>query len=150
MVDDYGGYKQLFANGMTELACWAHARRKFFDAWKASGSDIAKRAITRIAELYAIDAELQGLDAAQRQAQRCARLGPRLDAFKQWLDATRAQALGNSGLAKAIDYTLRRWPALIRVCDDGRYPIDNNPVENAIRPITLGRNKAQPWIMQAC
>ena len=46
---------------------------------------------------------------------------------------------GNSGTASAIDYTLKRWAALIRYLDDGRYPIDNNPIENAIRPIALGR-----------
>jgi hypothetical protein len=51
----------------------------------------------------------------------------------------RQSTLGGSGLAKAIDYSLKRWSALTRYLDDGRYPIDNNPVENAIRPIALGR-----------
>lgn len=55
------------------------------------------------------------------------------------MDALRPQILGNSGTVKAIDYTLRRWPALIRYADDGTDPIDNNPAENAIHPIALGR-----------
>ncbi len=59
--------------------------------------------------------------------------------FKAWLDAVRPTVAGNSGTANAIDYTLRRWAALTRYLDDGRFPIDNNPIENAIRPIALGR-----------
>ena len=139
MVDDYGGYKQLFATGITELACWAHARRKFFEAWKASGSELAKAAVERIGELYVIEAELRGLDDHARREARQRLLAPRLAAFKGWLDDLRCKVLGNSGLARAVEYTEKRWPALARVVDDGRYPIDNNPVENAIRPITLGR-----------
>ena len=139
MVDDYGGYKQLFAAGVTELACWAHARRKFFEAWKASASAIAKAVVERIGELYAIEAELRNLDAAARGEARQRLLAPKLEAFKCWLDELRPKVLGNSGLARAIAYTQKRWPALARVVEDGRYPIDNNPVENAIRPITLGR-----------
>jgi transposase len=139
MVDDYGGYKQLFAAGVTELACWAHARRKFFEVWKASGSTRAQAVVERMAELYAIEAELRGLDAATRGRERQQRLAPKLAAFKGWLDELRSTALGNSGLARAIAYTERRWPALARVVEDGRYPIDNNPCENAIRPVALGR-----------
>lgn len=139
MVDDYGGYKQLFAAGVTELACWAHARRKFFDAWQASGSEVAKAAVERIGELYAIEAELRGLDDNARGQARQRLLAPKLAALKDWLDGIRIQTMGNSGLARAVEYTEKRWPALVRVLDDGRYPIDNNPVENAIRPITLGR-----------
>jgi hypothetical protein len=62
---------------------------------------------------------------------------PALETFRHWLDPH--HALGNSGLAKAIAYTRRRWPALARVLDDGACPLDNNPVENAIRPIAIGR-----------
>lgn len=139
MVDDYGGYKQLFAAGVTELACWAHARRKFFEAWKASGSELAKAAVERIGDVYAIEAELRDLDPAARGQARQRLLAPKLAAFKDWLDDLRPKVLGHSGLARAVEYTAKRWPALARVAEDGRYPIDNNPVENAIRPITLGR-----------
>jgi len=139
MVDDYGGYKALFAAGVTELACWAHARRTFVDAHKASGSPLAKEAIERIAGLYAIEAKLRDLNDATRRRERRHHLAPRLEAFKHWLDELQPKALGNSGLRRAVDYTRRRWDALVRILDDGAWPIDNNPIENAIRPIAVGR-----------
>ncbi|MBA8885607.1 transposase [Dokdonella fugitiva] len=138
MVDDYAGYKALFdQGGITELACWAHARRMFFDAYAASSHPLAQDALHRIAELYAIDAKLRDLDDEARGAERQRYIGPWLAAFKAWLDG--AQTLGNSGVRKAIDYALRRWSALARVVEDGAFPIDNNPIENAIRPIAVGR-----------
>ena len=139
MVDDYGGYKALFARGVTELGCWAHARRKFFDVHKASGSPVAKEALHRIGELYALEAKWQPLDPAARGERRQHELRPQIDALKQWLDDLQPKVLGNSGLANAVNYTLKRWAALARVADDGRYPIDNNRAENAIRPIAIGR-----------
>jgi transposase len=139
MVDDYGGYKALFANGITELGCWAHARRKFFDAHKASGSPVAKEALQHIGAVYAIEATLRELTPQARGLERQRLLMPKLDALKRWLDELQPQVLGNTGLDKAVNYTLKRWSALARVADDGRYPIDNNPIENAIRPIAIGR-----------
>ncbi len=139
MVDDYAGYKALFAMGITELGCWAHARRKFFDAHAASGSPIAKEAIERIGEIYAIEAALADLDPHGRYRERQRLLAPKLAAFKHWLDELQPKVLGNTGLAGAIGYTQKRWSALARVLDDGCYPIDNNPAENAIRPIAIGR-----------
>jgi transposase len=139
MVDDYSGYKALFQGGITELGCWAHARRTFFDAHKASKSLIAEEAIRRIAGLYRIEAEARDLDADARHEYRRRHARPLLDAFKDWLDDLRPNVLGNTGVRKAIDYTLKRWSALVRYLDDGGYPIDNNPIENAIRPIAVGR-----------
>lgn len=139
MVDDYSGYKHLFAAGMTELGCWAHARRKFFDLHQASGSAIAQEAIRRIAAVYRSEAETADLSAPARHAYRQQHAAPILAALKGWLDQLRPTVAGNSGTANAIDYALRRWSALTRYLDDGRYPIDNNPIENAIRPIAVGR-----------
>ena len=139
MVDDYGGYKALFADGVTELACWAHARRKFFDVHKASANPLAKEALERIGTLYVIEAKLRDLDAADRHRERQRYLAPKLTELKDWLDGLSTVVLGNTGLAGAIRYTFRRWSALARVLDDGRFPIDNNPIENAIRPIAIGR-----------
>jgi transposase len=139
MVDDYGGYKALFAHGITELGCWAHARRKFFDAHKASGSPVAKAALQHIGALYAIEATLRELTPQARGLERQRQLVPKLGALKRWLDELQPTVLGNTGLDKAVNYTLRRWNALARVADDGHYPIDNNPIENAIRPIAIGR-----------
>lgn len=139
MVDDYGGYKALFADGITELGCWAHARRKFVDVHKASASPLAQEAVRRIGELYAIEAKLRDRDAAARHRERQRYLAPKLDELKHWLDELSTTVLGNSGLAGAVGYTLKRWSALARVLDDGHHPIDNNPIENAIRPIAIGR-----------
>jgi len=139
MVDDYVGYKAMFASGMTELGCWAHARRKFVDQHKASGSPVAREAIERIAVLYHIEAQAKDMTPEARHAHRQQYAVPMLQAIKTWLEHLRPQILGNSGTANAIDYTLRRWPALTRYADNGAYPIDNNPIENAIRPIALGR-----------
>lgn len=139
MVDDYGGYKALFAAGVTELGCWAHARRKFVDLHAASGSVIAGEAIARIAALYGIESEASGFDVAARHAHRNQHARPRIAELKAWLDRIRPNVLGASGTLAAIEYTLRRWSALTRYLDDGRFPIDNNPIENAIRPVALGR-----------
>jgi transposase len=139
MVDDYSGYKALFAKGVIELGCWAHARRKFFDAHAASGSPVAKEAMERIGELYAIDTALRDVDPDERYRERQRLLVPKLAVFKCWLDEVQPKVLGNTGLAGALGYTQKRWNALARVADDGRYPIDNNPAENAIRPIAIGR-----------
>lgn len=139
MVDDFSGYKALFARGVTELGCWAHARRKFFDLHAANKSVIAEEALQRIAALYAIEQTTRHLDVEGRRAYRQRHAKPKLDALHAWLLDLRPKVLGASGTRNAIDYTLKRWAALNRYLDDGRYPIDNNPIENAIRPIAIGR-----------
>ncbi len=139
MVDDYAGYKALFNSGITELACLAHARRKFFDLHEANQSPIAQEALMRIGKLYAIEQAGRDLDIPQRQALRQSEARPVLDALFTWLLATRKTVADGSGTAKAIDYSLKRWAAFIRYADSGHLPIDNNPVENAIRPIAIGK-----------
>jgi transposase len=139
MVDDFAGYKALFAEGVTELGCWAHARRKFVELEKASGSEIAAEAVRRIAVLYRIEREAQDFDAEKRYAYRQQHALPAVQSLHDWLRELHPKVLGSSGTAKAIEYCLKRWSALVRYLDDGHYPIDNNPVENAIRPIALGR-----------
>ncbi|MCB1567225.1 MAG: IS66 family transposase [Xanthomonadales bacterium] len=140
MVDDYVGYKASFDSGaQIELGCWAHARRKFVDLHKASKSPIAAEAIERIGQLYRIEREAAQLDPDERTHWRQAHARPLLEALHTWLQVLHLQVLGNSGTAKAIAYCLKRWPALARYAEDGRYPIDNNPIENAIRPVALGR-----------
>jgi transposase len=139
MVDDYGGYKALFQQGVTELACLAHCRRKFFDLHAAGGHPVAEEALRRIGELYGIEARARDGDEVARLALRQEEAMPRLKALHEWLIAQRVKTADGCGLARAIDYSLKRWPALIRYLDHGDLPIDNNPVENSIRPITLGR-----------
>jgi transposase len=140
VTDDYAGYKALYAAGkVTEAGCWAHARRKFFEAHKLNRSEIAKEALACIAQLYAIEQEVQTLSAEQRLKIRQERSGPLLEAFKAWLLEQRALLARADVTAKAIEYTLRRWAALTVHLQDARIPVDNNAVENAIRPIALGR-----------
>jgi transposase len=139
MVDDFSGYKALFAQGVTELGCLAHARRKFFDLHAASGSPIALEALNRIAALYAIEAQGKGMDGAARTHLRQNEALPLLQSFHDWLLKTRVTVANGGGTAKAIDYSLKRWTALSLYATDGRLPIDNNPVENVIRPIAIGK-----------
>lgn len=140
MVDDYGGYKALFtAGGVTELGCWAHVRRKFYDLDQAHASTAAKTALQYIGELYRVEAQVRGQDPPTRHRYRQQHSLPILHALRVWIDDVRPKVPGHTGLAKAMDYTIKRWPALVRCFDDGRYPVDNNAIENAIRPLALGR-----------
>jgi transposase len=140
VTDDYSGYKALYAAGkVTEAGCWAHARRKFFEAHKLNKSEIAKEAVARIAQLCAIEQQVQTLSAMQRLQIRQERSAPLLAAFKVWLLEQRVLLARADVTAKAIDYTLRRWQALTVHLQDARIPVDNNAVENAIRPLALGR-----------
>jgi transposase len=139
MVDDFAGYKALFTQGVIELGCLAHARRKFFDLHAASGSPIALEALNRIGALYEIEARGKDLDVAARTQLRQDEALPLLQSLHDWLLKTRATVAHGGGTAKAIDYSLRRWTALSRYATDGRLPIDNNPVENVIRPIAIGK-----------
>ena len=139
MVDEYSGYKALWAGGVTELGCLAHARRKFFDLHAANQSPEAAEALSRIGELYALEQSAREVTPAARAALRAQHAVPRLEALHLWLLATRQRAADGSALARALDYSLRRWPALSRYATRGDLPIDNNPIENAIRPIALGK-----------
>jgi transposase len=139
MVDDFAGYKPLFRIGVTELACFAHARRKLFDLYVANKSPIAEQALKWIAALYGVEKAGKDLDCAARQQLRQQEAKPLLDSYYSWLMQVRPTLAPGSATIKAIDYTLRRWPALIRYADTGNLPIDNNPVENVIRPIAIGK-----------
>lgn len=145
VVDDYGGYKALFsaarqeASPCIELGCWAHARRKFFDLHQANASPMALEALTRIGELYHIEQQGKELSIEARYKLRVEQSQPKLHALQQWLIQTRVKTADGGGSAKALDYTLKRWQSLIRYAETGHLPIDNNPVENVIRPIALGK-----------
>ncbi len=139
MVDDFGGYKALFSAGVTELGCMAHARRKFFELNHAQSNAIAQEALARIAALYDIERRGREMSIKERTALRQSEAMPRLESLHVWLKATRVTVANGGATAKAIDYSLKRWPALCRYATDGALPIDNNPVENAIRPVCLGK-----------
>jgi len=139
-ADGYAGFDRLFESGrIHEIACWAHARRKFFDLYEATQSPIAKEALDRIGALYSIENEIRGKPPDERCAARQARAGPLLADLHTWFLATMRPLSKKSELAGAIRYALSRWEALCRYRDDGRAELDNNAAERALRTIALGR-----------
>jgi transposase len=136
-ADGYAGYAGLYDRGVTEAACWAHARRNFFDVHAATQSPLALEALRRIAALYAIEATIRGRPPDARLAARTAQSAPLFIALRQWLEQTQARIPGKSELAKAIRYTLSRWQALTLVLRDGRACIDNNAAERSMRPMVI-------------
>ena len=139
LVDDFAGYKQLIGEQITEAGCWAHARRKFFELHTANQSQIAVQALEQIGQLYEIEREVQGAPADERLRIRQQQSRPVVDKLKHWLTDNRAKVPEGSATAKAIDSSLRRWQALTVFVDNAQVPIDNNWVENQMRPIALGR-----------
>ncbi len=140
VCDDYSGYKASFGERITEIGCMAHARRKFFDLHVANQSTLAEYALDQIGLLYRIEKQANHLSEDERLHVRQTQSKPILDELHEWLIRQRQQVPDGSGTARAIDYSLKRWEALTRYCDDGAVPIDNNRVENQIRPWAIGRN----------
>ena len=137
--DDYSGYFGLQAQGVTAALCWAHARRKLFEAHKFNGSPIAEHAVALIAKLYEIEREARELEPEARWLLRQQRSRPIADTLHAWLTEQRQKLARADVTAKAIDYSLSNWRALTRYLDDGNVPIDNNAAENAVRPLVVGR-----------
>jgi transposase len=142
VCDDYSGYKALFERGVIEVGCMAHARRKFYDLYANHRSEIAEEALRYFVALYEIEhlGRQQKLDAPGRRQLRRQRSIPIADALRQWLTRQRGQVPDGSATAKAIQYSLGRWAALTLYLDNGDLPIDNNHVENRIRPVAIGRS----------
>lgn len=139
-IDGYAGFERLTSDGRISLAaCWAHARRKFFEVSEATGSPIAADALRRIAELYAVEKAIFGQTADERRATRARCSRPLVDAMKSWLENHLPLLAERGGLADAIRYALGRWSELCLFLNDGRIELDNNSVERAIRPVALGR-----------
>lgn len=142
-ADAYGGWGKLYTGGrVTEAACWAHARRPWWELHLSLGrapGTLAEQALKRIAALYAIEADIRGRPPDERRRQRQARAGPLLEAFHAWLSALVGRVSAKSEIAAAIGYSLTRWRALTRYLDDGRIEIDNNCAERALRGVSLGR-----------
>lgn len=139
-ADAYSGFGHLYEGGkIQEAACWAHARRAFYDIHQANQSPIAAEALQRIGALYAIESEIRGRSPNERAAIRQSRAAPLLESLRQWLRETLAKLSKKSELAKAIGYVLTRWSALTRYRDDGRIEIDNNAAERSLRTVALGR-----------
>ena len=145
-VDGYTGFGGLVtgkADDAPQLAfCWAHVRRKFYDIHVATKSPLAEEALRRIAELYAIEAEVRGLHAEHRRSVRQQRSRPLVEAMRIWLAEQLQRISGRSTLAQAMRYALNHWNGLMLYLDDGRLELDTNTVERAMRPVALGRKNA--------
>lgn len=140
VCDDYAAYKALFAKGIVESGCMAHARRKLFDLHANDSSLIAAEGLKFFGLLYDVEREIKALSAQQRLEIRQERAKPIADALHRWLLLQRRKVTDGAATAKALDYSLKRWTALVHYLYDARVPIDNNWCENQIRPVAIGRN----------
>jgi len=144
--DGYGAYDHVGGARIVHAGCWAHARRKFFEAIKLNPKDQTSiRIVAQIDELFAIDekARKENLTPSDRHSLRLEKDKPLLEQIKAAVQAARIDALPKSALAKACNYTLTLWSRLTRFLDYPVLELSNNLAENAIRPIALGRRN---WI----
>src|SRR6201981_3536095 len=144
--DGYGSYDHIGGKSIVHSACWAHARRKFFDAVKLNPKDQTSiRIVAQMNELFAIDAQArqEGLSQIDRHVLRLEKAKPLLEQIKATIQAGRAGALPKSALAKACNYTLTLWSRLSRFLEYPELELSNNLAENAMRPVALGRRN---WI----
>lgn len=139
-ADAYAGFHHLYGTGrIYEVACWAHARRKFYEIHALHASPATSEALAKIAALYAIEDEIRSKPAEFRCEVRQSRAKPLIDELHKWMDKTVRKLSPKSETAAAIRYSLSRWRALARYIDDGRLEIDNNSAERALRVVALGR-----------
>lgn len=125
-------------SGIVVLHCMAHARRKFYEALPNDRAR-AEHALTQIGKLYAIERTVKELRPEERQAIRQREAVPVLAALGRWMKEQYVQTLPKSAIGKALGYSIERWEELMVYASDGKLTIDNNPVENSIRPVAIGR-----------
>lgn len=143
-ADAFSGFGRLYEPGrkpgpLREAACWAHARRKFFELAELRKAPIAIEAVARIDAIFATERATNGLAADERRAHRRTRSAALVAELEAWLRENRAKLSAKAPVAQAIDYMLKRWSAFILFLDDGRACLSNNAAERAIRPIAVGR-----------
>ena len=150
MTDGYAVYDKVAKNnGLTHLACWAHARRYFkeaSDAQPKGGSGKPEQALAYIQKLFRIETQMKTAtidDTYQRRQQDTL---PILAAMKKWLDKSLKHPVKSAKLTKALTYLNNQWSKLIRYTENGAWPIDNNLAENSIRPFVVGRKN---WLFSA-
>ena len=138
-ADAYSGYDELFRkDGVIEVGCWVHARRKFDEA-ASSRPQEATEIMARIAQLYKLEAQCAEMRPEDRSRQRQQHARPIIDGIFARIEELRSHTLPSEPLRKAMEYALNQREALCRYLDDGRLKADNNTAENAIRPLALGR-----------
>jgi transposase len=145
-TDGYTAYDQIGGTRMVHAACWAHARRQFFEAVQLNPRDpVATPIVARMDELFAVDAEARhrGIGLTGRHALRQERAKPLLDDIRNKIEAARSFALPSSALSKACQYALALWRKLTRFLEYPELELSNNLAENSMRPVALGRKN---WI----
>ncbi|MFC6392562.1 IS66 family transposase, partial [Methylorubrum zatmanii] len=143
-ADAFSGFGRLYEPGrkpgpIHEAACWAHARRKFFELAELRKAPIAVEAVTRIDAIFVVERAINGLAPDERRAHRGTRSAALVASLEAWLRENRAKLSAKAPVAGAIDYMLKRWAAFTRFLDNGRICLSNNAAERAIRPIAVGR-----------
>lgn len=150
VTDGFDGYRKLVDFGIKRAGCWAHVRRKFVEALEIEGksgrSTVAAQAIALIGKLYDIERRAKELDANARLHLRVAESALIISDIDAMLSAEMVRVAPKSPTGRALSYLRGQWPGLQIFLKDGRVPIDNNAVENAIRPFTLGRKN---WLFSA-
>lgn len=139
-ADGYAGFDKLYqGNGIREVACWAHFRRKIFENHATSPTPLTTDLLDRISDLYQIEAEIRGTPPDIRRRRRQEQSRPQIDALRGVIDDALRRLSPKSAMAKALAYGRKRWDALTRFLDEGSAEIDNNIAERAIRSIAIGR-----------
>jgi len=138
-TDAYAGYNPvLLPDKVTRIACLAHVRRRFIECEKICSKE-ATTVLQMIAELYRLENRWKTLDPPEKQKQREIHSKPVFLKLEAYLRALRERTLPRAPLMEAINYALNQWSAIMRILDDGRYHLDNNPIEREMRPIASGR-----------
>jgi len=137
-ADAYGGYDGIYHSGAIEVACWAHARRKFFDA-KETDMRRAATMLEFVRRLYAVEDEARDLAVDARRDLRQSQSKSILDEIKAWLDAEREVVLPRSPMGEAFTYVCNQWTALNTYVTEGFLNIDNNAAERAVKRVAIGR-----------
>ena len=147
-VDGYAGYNRLEktdrqGGSPLRLAyCWSHGRREVIKAMPEAGSPIGDEILQRIAALYAIEKQIRGVSPEVRRATRQERSEPLVAELNVFVRAQRELVSRKSNMGQALGYLMNHWDGLCVYLNDGRVEMDNNPVENLIRPLTLNRKNA--------
>jgi hypothetical protein len=139
-ADAYAGYNVLYRKGAKEVACWAHCRRKFFEASELEREPgRAHEALLLIRQLYRVEREIKLFHHKKRKKLRRLRAKPLLNKIRRWLVTQAASCLPKSKLGIAVTYALNQWNGLIRYCEAGYLSMDNNYAEGEMWPVALGR-----------
>ena len=143
MIDGYSGYNELTrTDGIEQLICWGHVRRRFVEAVKVQSKGrhwLADEAAALIGKLYGVERDHKGASDDARLLARQTHSVPALAALRVWLDKTLPDVTPKSALGAALSYLRNYWARLTRYTERGDLPIDNNRAENAIRPFVIGR-----------